>query len=177
MGTILLFAGIFTPRGWADCDGALVPISQNGPLFSLLGTTYGGDGVRTFGLPDLRGRVALGIGRGPGLTPRELGERAGQESVTLTSIELPAHTHAAESVMHVAATGADEGTPTEHYLSTPAEVQIYAAAPTAGSTLGPNAVTTRLAPSGQSQPHPNMVPYLGLRYIIAVTGIYPSHPD
>src|SRR5262245_26202423 len=95
---IKMFGGNFAPLGWATCDGQLLPISQYTALFSLLGTTYGGDGVTNFALPDLRGRVPMHPGQGPGLSPRTLGEKAGTETVTLTTAQLPAHNHAANCV-------------------------------------------------------------------------------
>ena len=95
LAVIWMFGGNFAPRGWAFCDGTLLPISQNSALFSLLGTTYGGDGRTTFGLPEMRGRVPMHAGNGPGLSPRQIGQRSGQEAVNLTGAQLGAHTHPA----------------------------------------------------------------------------------
>jgi microcystin-dependent protein len=158
---ITLFAGNFAPRGWAFCDGQIMSISQNTALFSLLGTTYGGDGRVTFALPDLRGRapVHAGSSGGPGLTPRLLGEQGGEEAHTLTQSEMPSHAHGGH-----ASTG-DQTTnrPAGAY---PARGGVYAS--TQDTTTGPGEQI------GSGQPHANMQPYLGLNYIIAVEGIFPS---
>jgi microcystin-dependent protein len=161
IGQITLFAGNFAPRGWAFCDGQLLAISQNTALFSILGTTYGGDGRTTFALPDLRGRapVHAGSSGGPGLTPRLLGEQGGEEAHTLIQSEMPAHAHGGR-----ASTG-DQTTnrPSGAY---PARGGVYASSQ--DTTTGPG------EPSGGGQPHGNMQPYLGLNYIIAMEGIFPS---
>ena len=137
LAVVKLFAGTFTPRGWMECDGRILQISSNTALFSLLGTTYGGNGSTTFALPDLRGRVAVGQGQGPGLRPIQLGERNGVETVTLM---------AAQVGVAPVAVGNDSK------LETKVNVLTAAAA----------------------QPHENRQPYLGLRYIICVQGLYPS---
>ncbi len=162
LGTIIMFAGNFAPRGWAFCQGQLLPISQNTALFSLLGTTYGGDGRTTFGLPDLRGRVPLGEGAGPGLTPRTLGQKGGAESVTLTTAQMPSHAHALQANREDQ-TSKD---PLNNYLS---KIEIYTnAAP--DTALGTQSITT----TGGSQPHENMQPFLGINFIIALEGVFPS---
>ena len=165
IGQIMLFAGNFAPKGWAFCDGSLLAISQNTALFSILGTTYGGNGVTTFGLPDLRGRVAIGFGNGPGLTPRALGEKAGEENHTLIQAEMAAHNHAVS-------VGASNGAPstTRPVGAVPAAGQFYDAAANAGGSLG--AVTCSI--TGGNQGHNNMQPYLALNYVIALVGIFPS---
>lgn len=169
IGEIRIFAGNFSPRGWAFCAGQLLPISQNTALFSILGTTYGGDGKTTFALPDLRGRMPVGMGKGPGLTERALGEAGGQESVTLTEAQIPAHTHAitvaADST--VATTDRPQGA-----LPARNAAAIPAFGKTSNSTLAPNAATA--APAGGGAPHPNMPPFLGIGYIIALQGIFPA---
>jgi microcystin-dependent protein len=156
-----MFAGNFAPKGWALCNGQLMPIAQNTALFSILGTTYGGDGVTTFGLPDLRGRVPLHPGTGPGLSPRQLGESDGLESVTLVTNQIPAHNHgllaAAEPPV-----GRD---PTNSSLS---QAQIYTTKPP--TVYLQNA---SIGSTGGSQPHDNMQPFLGINFIIALEGIYP----
>lgn len=155
----------FAPRGWAFCDGQLLPISQNDALFSLLGTIYGGDGRTTFGLPDLRGRAPVHMGSGPGLTPRNIGAKGGQEIVTLQSTELPAHTHtlkaSSESASYNTAAGA--------ILASKRRTRIYSpGSPTADMD------SNILSNVGGNQAHNNMPPYKTLNCIIALTGIYPS---
>ena len=160
IGSVILFAGNFAPRGWAFCNGQILSIAQNTALFSLLGTTYGGNGQTTFALPDLRGRVPLHFGQGPGLSSYALGQSAGTESVTLNLNQMPAHTHSQP------ATNAGQNTNRPN-AAVPARGGVYAAS-TDGSALDP---TTS---AGGSQPHTNIQPYLALNYIIALEGIYPS---
>jgi len=163
IGEIRLFAGTFAPRGWAFCDGRLLQIAQNPALFSLLGTNYGGDGRVTFGLPDLRGRAASHQGHGPGLSRRHLGERIGDETVTLTPAQMPGHTHVvvgtAEPAVTVDPAGARPAAPREHAYSEEADASMAAGA---------------LANAGGGQSHENLQPYLVLNYIIAVQGLFPS---
>lgn len=154
IGQIILFGGNFAPRGWAQCDGSLIAIAQNTALFSILGTTYGGDGITTFALPDLRGRAPIHYGNGPGLTPRALGEAAGTETVTLTVNQMPAHTH-----------GIAGGTGPNSGPQRAIEVQ-----PTSNRVIDPDEVQ----PAGGSQPFSIMQPYLAVNFIIALEGIYPS---
>ncbi len=159
---IRIFAGNFAPRGWAFCTGQLLPIAQNTALFSLIGTTYGGDGRTTTGLPDFEGRAPVHAGSGPGLTSRRLGEKAGVESVGLTESQMPGHTH------QLVGTEEDiDGTsPVGSYLATGND--LYSA--TDGSTLAGAALPN----VGGTQAHNNMQPYLALNFIIALTGLYPS---
>jgi len=163
---IRIFAGNFAPRGWAFCDGQLLPISQNTALFSLIGTTYGGDGRSTTGLPNLQGRAPMHSGRGPGLTSRRLGETVGVESVTLTEAQMPAHTHSMrfESV--------------ETGNSNSPEYNVYAqSAVSAASVFSentPNSAVTTLRNTGGGFAHNNMQPYIGVNFIIALWGVYPS---
>ncbi|SOE20025.1 Microcystin-dependent protein [Spirosomataceae bacterium TFI 002] len=168
LGTVILFAGNFAPRGWTFCDGQLLSINQNQALFSILGTTYGGDGRTTFGLPDLRGRVAIGEGQGPGLTDRNLGERGGSETVQLTVNTLPSHNHVQTAssypptkntiVGSTSAASGDRNVPMDKiYTTESADVSM-------GETSS----------QGESFAHNNMQPYLTSRYIIAITGIFPS---
>jgi microcystin-dependent protein len=164
VGEVRVFAGNFPPSGWAFCNGQLLPISQNTALFSLLGTYYGGDGLSTFALPDLRGRVPIHPGQGPGLTHRTLGETGGTETHVLTMAEMPAHTH---TVAASSANGAADSPAGRVMARSPAAVPQYAA--TANADLSGMAV----APSGGSQPHNNMQPYLAVTYIIALQGIFP----
>jgi microcystin-dependent protein len=161
MGTIISFAGNFAPRGWMFCNGQLISISQNTALFSILGTTYGGNGTTNFALPDLRGRAPIGTGQGAGLSSIQLGEMSGSETVTLLASQLPAHTHTMP-----ASTGAQ---------TTNRPTGAYQAAGNSYSTATPDVATgPSNAPSGGGQPHDNRSPYLGMNYIIAVQGIYPS---
>lgn len=162
IGEICLFPYNFAPRGWALCNGQILPIAQNTALFSLLGTTYGGNGQTTFGLPDLRGRVPISSGQGLGLANRALGEAAGTESVTLTASQVPTHNHQ----VAVNATDATTSRPNGNYAATGGS---YNSA-TDGTSLNSAAVSN----SGGSQPHDNMPPYLTLNYCIALDGIYPS---
>jgi microcystin-dependent protein len=173
LGEIIIFAGNFAPRGFALCQGQLLPISQNTALFSLLGTTYGGNGTTTFGLPDLRGRYPRGMGTGPGLSTVVEGELGGAENQTLTLNEIPAHTHTAtENVSNAAGT---VGTPNGAFLAkdpTGGSVPMYNSTATPGKALAAGAIT--VSPSGGSQPHPVLDPFLALNFCIALTGIFPS---
>lgn len=170
LGEIRQVAFAFAPKGWATCDGQLLAISQNSALFALLGTTYGGNGVSNFALPNLQGSAPLQQGSGPGLTLRLLGETGGSQTVTLLQTEIPVHTHAAAG-----ATGGTQSDPTSHAWGVPhlgrAAVNAYHV-PDANNVavMGPQA----LAATGNSQPHNNMPPYLCLTFIIALFGIFPS---
>ncbi|PWV59516.1 phage tail protein [Plasticicumulans acidivorans] len=161
LGEIRLFAGTYAPLGWALCDGRLLPISQNDALFSLFGTLYGGDGINTFGLPDLRGRCAPHAGQG--LLQGALG---GSENVTLTTAQLPAHSHPLRC-----ASVAQTLTPSGGYWASDGSGNVAPYSTTlGGSALAAGAV----APAGASQPHENMQPFLALNFIVALEGIYPS---
>lgn len=160
---IRIFGGNFAPRGWAFCDGQLLPISQNTALFSLLGTTYGGDGRTTFALPDLRGRSPLHQGQGPGLSSRQLGEPAGVENVTLTQSQIPVHTHALASGGAAVATN-----PGGNRFGQPASAKIYGPA----TSMVPMSAAA-IGSAGQNQAHGNRQPYLVLSFIIALQGIFP----
>ncbi len=161
---IRIFGFNFAPQGWALCAGQLMSISQNTALFSLVGTYYGGNGTSTFGLPNLQGFVPMGQGNGPGLTPRVIGETAGEPNVTLLSSEMPTHTHSTNTN----ATAADDYGPTNDYWAPDAggTNQYGTASPSPMSPLALN-------PSGGNQPHNNMQPYLTMNYCIALQGIYP----
>lgn len=167
IGQIQAFAFNFAPRGWAICAGQLLPISQNRALFSLLGTTYGGDGKSTFGLPDLRGRSAVGKGQGPTLSSRQLGAKFGTEAVTLNVAQLPAHTHefkvSADSTVN---------TPQGNYpgpLVSASGDAIKGYNPTPEASFNPAAI----ASVGNGQPHNNLPPYLVINWCIATEGTYP----
>ncbi|EDM81297.1 phage Tail Collar [Plesiocystis pacifica SIR-1] len=165
IGLIVQFGGNFAPRGWALCDGQLLSINANSALFSILGTTYGGDGVSTFGLPDLRGRVAMHAGTGPGLTPRQLGQKTGHESVTLTTNQLPSHSHDLRAVR----AGADDPTPDGAYLAAPAGISIYTET-SPNVSMGSNSVSH----TGGGQLVNIVQPFQVVNYIIALQGLYPS---
>ncbi len=166
IGSIVLFCGNFAPRGWALCDGQLLPIAQNTALFSILGTTFGGDGRTTFALPDLRGRVPLHPGSGPGLSNYTLGEAAGAESVTLISTQMPAHNHS------VAAPCSDSGPSTPSPVGAVAANQDQTPFYAASGSAAMAAATSTVA--GGNQPHENRQPLLAINFIIALEGIYPS---
>jgi microcystin-dependent protein len=164
VGEIRMFAGNFAPVGWMFCEGQLLPIAENEVLFQLIGTTYGGDGQSTFALPDLRGRIPIGQGTGPGLSPRVLAETGGVEAVTLTTQQIPSHNHAML---------ASNDIPT---LATPAN---NVTGQSAAKLYRPGAPTVTLDPAaagstGGSQPHDNMQPYLCVDFIIALFGLFPT---
>jgi microcystin-dependent protein len=169
MGSIVLFAGNFEPRNWAYCDGRLLPIASYQALFSLLGTTYGGDGRTTFALPDLRGRVPISSGNGPGLTPRPLGSRAGQERVTLHDTEMPTHSHTASGTIK-AKEEADNGDPSNNFIAGNGST-IFGT--TSDVQMNNNSVNVTVNSAGGSQAHENMPPYLALNYIICLQGLFP----
>jgi len=163
---IRIFPFNFAPKGWAWCNGQLLPLSQNTALFSLLGTTYGGDGKSNFALPDLEGRAPMHPGQGPGLSLHDLGETGGSETVTLLESEIPAHAHAIIAQVPPA----DTNLPTGAVLARTANATPYL--PPAGAPLvamSPNA----LAPAGGDQPHNNMQPYLTFFFNIALQGVFP----
>lgn len=164
VGEIRMFGGNFAIAGWAFCDGSLLPISENETLFQLIGTTYGGDGQTTFGLPDLRGRVPIHMGQGPGLQNYVLAQNGGVESVTLTIQQIPIHTHTPAA----SNTGASD-TPANNFWANSTTGKPYSAAP---PTIQMNAGT--ISPTGGSQPHDNMIPFLCVTYIISLFGIFPS---
>lgn len=167
---ITLFAGNYAPRGWALCNGQLISIAQNTALFSLLGTNYGGNGTTTFGLPDLQGRLPMHFGQGPGLSNHFQGEKAGSEAITLTTSQMPAHTHA----VNIGAGGAaDNANPVGRYPAAPASGTGSPYAAVGGARMAPGSGTT-LASSGGGLPHNNMMPSLCVTFIIAMQGVYPS---
>jgi microcystin-dependent protein len=165
LGEVRSFGFNFAPKGWALCNGQLLSIAQNTALFSLLGTTYGGNGITTFGLPDLQGRAPMGFGQSPGLSPRDLGEEGGQESVSLLSSEIPAHTHTA---MCNSGDG-NQYDPAGHFWA-----QDAAGNAEYGTTGGSAMNAAALMTSGESTPHTNLQPYLVINYCIALQGIFPS---
>lgn len=156
----------FAPRGWAMCNGQLLPISQNTALFSLLGTTYGGDGKSTFALPNLQGMAGMHPGQGPGLSLHDLGESGGTHTVTLTQSEMPSHTHGLKAV---ATPGTLTSPANNSFAKGPGTTSLYGPASGASSTMN----TGALATTGGSLPHNNMQPYLTLNFIIALQGVFP----
>jgi microcystin-dependent protein len=175
LGEIRIFAGNFNPRGWAFCAGQLLPISQNDALYALIGTTFGGDGQVTFGLPDLRGRSVIGQGTGPGLSSYVVGQMSGSESVTVTTNQMPQHNHVLNawnvdsttqtpgpSVALSNTPNAHTGESTKFYLNTN------------GGPATPVFPSDTVVPSGGNQPHDNMAPSLVINYIIALEGVFPS---
>jgi len=163
LGEIRLVPYNFAPRGWAFCDGQILPIAQNTALFSLLGTTYGGNGQTTFALPDLRGRHAIEAGQGPGLSSYTLGETGGTESTTLTLSNLPAHTHAVNASNVQQETDRAAG-------AVPTLGGVYASQPDRTTVMDP----AMISPAGNGLPVSNLSPFLTLHYIIALQGIFPS---
>lgn len=163
---IRIFPFNFAPKGWAWCDGQLMPLSQNTALFSLLGTTYGGDGKSNFALPDLQRRAPMHPGQGPGLSLHDLGETGGSETVTLLESEIPAHSHALESS---ASFNASNNDPTGNVLAKAAAGLNAYAAPGALVTMSGNSI----APAGGDQPHNNLQPYLTFYFNIALQGVFP----
>lgn len=164
LGQLVLVPYNFAPKGWALCNGQLLPINQNTALFALLGTTYGGDGRVTFALPDLRGRVPLSSGQGPNLENYALGQAGGAERVTLTAAQMPAHSHP----LNVRTGRPEQSNPEGNLLANDSN---YSSKPANAA-----ADETAIGTAGSGQPHENRPPYLTLNWIIAVEGIFPSRP-
>jgi len=174
IGQIMMFGGNFAPRGWAFCEGQLLPISSNTALFSILGTTYGGDGRTTFALPDLRGRAPIHAGHGPGLSDIRLGQKGGVEQVTLTASNMPSHNHP----VNVSSAAGTSSSPSGAYpaasqfqadRSSPV-VEVNSYGNSTNATMGASTVGN----AGGNIPFNNRDPYLGVNYIIALQGIFPS---
>lgn len=165
MAQIMMFGGNFAPQDWHFCDGSLISIAENSALFSLLGTTYGGDGWQTFALPDLRGRIPVGTGSGPGLPSVELGEHGGSETFTLTTNTMPAHNH----TLYAFKEAADQKTPAKNLLADTGTDKDY-------TPNAPNVVldSKAITPVGAAKPVSNVQAYLAINYIICTQGIYPS---
>jgi len=164
---IRIFPFNFAPKGWAFCDGQLIPISQNTALFSLLGTTYGGDGKSNFALPDLQGRAPMHPSQGPGLSLHDLGEESGSETVTLLESEIPSHSH---SMMASTQPGEDPVPNPDEALARSVGASLYQ------NVINSNIVQlslNALAPVGGDQPHNNLMPYLTLNFCIALQGVFP----
>jgi len=165
VGEIRMFGGSFAPAGWMMCSGQLLPISENEVLFNLIGTTYGGDGQETFGLPNLQSRVPIHAGTGADAITYQLGEEVGVESVTLNASSIPAHTHAMLATTDAGLSSA----PASNILANSSSIKVYtASAPNAG--LHAQAITT----TGGNQPHTNIQPYLAITFIISLFGVFPA---
>jgi microcystin-dependent protein len=194
IGQIIMFAGNFAPRDWAFCDGELLPISQNQSLYSILGTTYGGDGRTTFGLPDFRGRVPIGQGQGNGLTSRIMGEQIGIEDITLSTAQMPIHSHAAKTTISGSSVTAklkassEVGTtnvPLNNYLAKPSNIglqsinmydssaDIEMASDAIEIDLSAVTANTTTDDTGGNSAHNNIQPSLVMNYIICMNGVYP----
>ncbi len=175
IGEIRLFGGNFAPKNWAFCAGQILSISSNTALFSILGTTYGGNGTTTFALPDLRGRTAVGTGNGPGLSSYTLGEMTGAETVALVTAEMPAHTHIATMVASTAvptAASPSGGALGMGNRSVPMPTMFTDTMSSPPAIMGANSAV--LAPTGNGQAHENRQPYLALNYVICQFGVFPS---
>ncbi len=173
VGEVRMFAGNFAPAGWMFCQGQLLPISENETLFNLIGTTYGGDGQSTFALPDLQGRVPIHQGHGGGLQNYTLAQQGGVESVTLTTQQIPIHSHPFIGDGNPGSTGA----PQNAYFAKTGSVTVYTVPNDPNNPDPPNYRTMNAAallPQGGSQPHSNLQPFLVLNFIISLFGIFPS---
>ena len=171
IGEIRIFAGNFAPRGWQLCNGQLLPIANNEVLYTVIGTTYGGDGVTTFAVPNLQGSVPIGEGQGAGLTSRALGATGGASEVTLTVAEMPGHSHTVNCGAASTQTTADASSVWADGTGAGRGVNLlYGPAPDGNTTMNPAAVM----PAGQSLPHSNVQPSLTVNFIIAIEGIFPS---
>lgn len=166
IGEIRMFGGNFAPAGWAFCDGSIIAISENDALFTLIGTTYGGDGQETFALPDLRGRLPIHTGSGPGLSNRILAETGGTESVSLSTTQIPAHAHA----LLGSSSQASALNPAGAVVASPTNIDLYRPGSTPTQALASNAIS----PVGGSQPHDNTQPFLCISFIISLFGIFPT---
>lgn len=164
VGEIRMFGGNFAPAGWMFCNGQLLPISENETLFQLIGTTYGGDGRSTFALPNLQSRTPIHMGQGPGLSSYVLAQMGGVESVTLTTQQMPAHSH-----IFWASSVADSASPTNAYLAQSSQATMFFADPPS-QNMNVNAIGN----AGGNQPHENMQPFLCISFIISLYGIFPS---
>jgi microcystin-dependent protein len=165
VGEIRMFGGNFAPAGWAFCQGQTLPISENDVLFTLIGTTYGGDGQETFNLPDLQGRLPVHAGTAKSGTTYQLGEKGGVESVTLTTNQIPIHNHSWLVSNGVSA----QTNPTNNVVSQSSQAQIYI-----DDVPNVNMATNTIAPEGGSQPHDNFQPYLCVSFIISLFGVFPT---
>jgi len=171
LGEIRMFAGNFNPRGWAFCSGQLLPIAQNDALYALLGTTYGGDGQNTFGLPDMLGRLPINQGQGPGLSTYVLGQKAGTETVTLTQQQMPGHSHA---FFATTATGSQPAPTNTSFPATLIGTATLYAIPGTSQLVQGAMNANSITAVGGNQSHNNLMPSLAINFIIALEGVFPS---
>ena len=189
IGEIQVFAGGYAPEGWCLCDGSLLQVSQQAALYSVIGTRFGGDGVQSFAVPDLRGRVALGVGAAAGLSTRRLGEHGGVEAVSLQGVNLPPHSHDTTlelevllnaSIQQGSVSSPQDGAVLASGYDVEKAVAVNNYAPSDQSAVpirgGHIAIQAELQSEGESSAHPNLMPYLALNYIIALVGEYPQRP-
>lgn len=178
LSMIAMYGCNFAPRGWMMCSGQILNISTNTALFSLLGTTFGGNGQTTFALPDLRGRVPMHWGQGPGLTPRNLGDMSGTESTTMTSNQMPMHTHGATatSTLYAETAQSTARNPEGNMFATPTAPIFAAPDPASNRAMGAESVqtTVTVAPAGGGQPIPLVQPFLAVTFCICTEGLFPS---
>ena len=175
IGEIRMFAGTFAPKNWAYCQGQTIQIASNTALFSILGTTYGGNGTTNFLLPNLASRAAIGQGQGPGLSAYALGQTGGTETVTLTVQQLPLHVHGGVGTYtpQGSATAKDESNPTDYYYGNSSNLSdLYT--DNVNSVMAPVNVSLTVGPTGGNQPHNNMQPFLGMNYVLCMYGIFPA---
>jgi microcystin-dependent protein len=175
LATIEMFAGNFAPRGWTFCRGQLLAINQNQALFSLLGTTFGGNGTTTFALPDLRGRAPIGTGQGPGLSNIDLGQTSGSEATSITAANLPAHSHTVSGTIKMLTTTvpADALSPGGNYFANDGSTK-YNPSSSGGTMKAANISALAIGPAGNGAPVSNRMPYLAINYVICLQGIFPS---
>jgi microcystin-dependent protein len=167
IGEIRMFGGTFAPFGWSFCNGSIMSIAQNDALYTLIGTTYGGDGVQTFGLPDLQGRIPIHQGQGNGLSTYNLGQKGGSETVTLITSQLPSHPHTAMG----SNTGSAANTPSNNtWGNSQIQNKSFGPGTSANATMNSGSISF----TGGNQPHDNLLPFLVFNFIIALTGVYPS---
>lgn len=179
IGEIKIFGFNFAPQGYQTCSGQILSIAQNTALFSLLGTTYGGNGQTTFGLPDLRGRVPNGQGQGPGLSLYTMGQVGGTETTTLITANIPAHIHtlnAAVVKIKASSANADESSPEGNYPATTSAASYSGSGPSNNVFTGGTAISGTTDPTGSNTPISILNPYLTINYSIAISGIFPSRP-
>ncbi|MEM7093935.1 MAG: tail fiber protein [Actinomycetota bacterium] len=175
IGVITMFGGNFAPRSWAFCNGQLLPISQNNALFSILGTTYGGDGRSTFGLPDLRGKAPIHAGTGPGLSPRAIGQHGGAETTTLLAGNMPSHNHSVTATLHAENRAGGENVPAGRMLGRSGQDTIYSdVLPADDVAMASEAIVVTQQNAGGGQAFNNMQPFQVVNYIICLQGIFPS---
>ena len=170
IGMLATFGFNFAPQGWAFCNGQLISIANNSALFALLGTTFGGDGINTFALPNLQGRASVGMGQGPGLSPRTIGEVSGSENVTLISTQIPAHNH----MMTASGDGPTQATAQGASLASQGRTGGTMPVIYANGATTPVNMASATTQAGGNQAHNNMQPYLAVNYSIALEGIYPA---